>query len=108
MINHADKNMRITLLFQDLTSSLAGMSMETPPAAPSHHEPARPARKADPPARPPPPTVTPTAAPPPSSAPQVNKQMLYASLVREGVTKNLTSQLTGVSPPKKSSFYDLP
>jgi len=65
-------------LLKDLTSSLAGMSMETPPAAPSHHEPARPARKADPPARPPPPTVTPTAAPPPSSAPQVSPANPYA------------------------------
>ena len=51
-----------------MTNSFAGMSMDAPPAAPSHHnasapDPSRPPRKNEPPARPPPPTNVPTAAP---------------------------------------------
>merc|ERR1719495_1583006 len=53
-------------LLKDLSSSLSNLSMDPPPEAPAHHDPARPPRKTDPPARPPPPAVsgsTPTAQP---------------------------------------------
>jgi len=56
-------------LLKDLSSSMASMSLDPPPAAPAHHDPTRPPRKADPPARPPPPTVAPSSATAPSFAP---------------------------------------
>jgi hypothetical protein len=62
---------------QDLSSSFAGMSLDPPPTAPTHHqqsaEPARPARKNDPPARPPPPNV-PAAGATGESAPAASTQ----------------------------------
>jgi len=54
-------------LLKDLSSSLSNLSMDPPPEAPAHHDPARPPRKTDPPARPPPPAVSGTA--PPAQAP---------------------------------------
>ena len=56
-----------------MTNSFAGMSMDAPPAAPSHHtasapDPIRPLRKNEPPARPPPPSNVPTIVP--QGAPQ--------------------------------------
>merc|ERR1719471_2402784 len=54
-------------LLKDLSSSLSSMSLDPPPEAPAHHDPARPPRKTDPPARPPPPAVGGTA--PPAQAP---------------------------------------
>lgn len=57
-------------LLKDLSSTMASMSLDPPPAAPSHHDPSRPPRKADPPTRPPPPVVSqPPGQAPPSSAP---------------------------------------
>jgi len=55
-------------LLKDLSSSLSSLSLDPPPAAPAHHEPARPARKTDAPPRPAqPPTVPePSPAAPPN------------------------------------------
>merc|ERR1719233_1385865 len=57
-------------LLKDLSSSLSNMSLDPPPAAPAHHDPARTPRKNDPPARPPPPTLSSTDSPAPASTPQ--------------------------------------
>jgi len=58
-------------LLKDLSSSLSSMSLDPPPAAPAHHDPARPPRKNDPPARPPhPPTLSSTDSSAPASTPQ--------------------------------------